>query len=44
MGGPPRVAPFVFHEPVGARTDAQGLGRIAAVYKRNTRRCVDSLT
>ena len=29
---PPRVTPFVFHSPVGAHTDAQGYGQIAAVY------------
>ena len=30
---PPRVTPFVSQSPVGAHTDAQGHGHIAAVYK-----------
>ena len=30
---PPRITPFVYISPVGAHTDAQGFGHIAAAYK-----------
>ena len=33
---PPRVTPFLFLSPVGAHTDAQGFGHIAAVYMNQT--------
>ena len=34
LGGlPPRTTPFVFSEPVGAHADAQGFGRIAALFR-----------
>ena len=33
---PPRVTPFVLRQPIGAHTDAQGHGHIAAVYTGHT--------
>ena len=30
---PKRITPFIYNSPIGAHTDAQGLGHIAAVYK-----------
>ena len=37
---PPRVTPFLFDGPVGAHTDAQGRGHIAAVYTGETKTVV----
>ena len=34
---PPRVTPFHFDSPVGAHTDAQGLGHVAEVFTGETK-------